>query len=165
MIKNVSIFDKHTGMILRSISIDESMINLQIGENEDHIETIIDNTQFYVDIETKTLVEIPEKPSIFFTFDVETKTWVYKIEDNIKYFQVEINKYASFKIEFKYPIYKQLNIESDFGKDSIEYQSMRTFINAVRDISNQYMAEIQTLTTEDDMNISFDNYKLELDEL
>jgi hypothetical protein len=161
--------DKNTGIIIsyNQTNYPTTSKNSYFGF---FVDVEVDNTDKLINSYYKNdnIYKLPLKTNRFFIFSLEDESWVFSeyLFNNFKLEKKQsINEYAYHNIDTTYPIYRQLNIEADYGKDSTEYQTMRTFINAVRDLSNQYTLEIQNAETEEAINTSFDNYKTELDKL
>lgn len=75
MIKSFIIYNKTTGKIIKTISCEDSTVDFQYDINtEDYLEGTLENFEFY--IEHNQLVEMPEKPEGYYTFDYIQKIWV-----------------------------------------------------------------------------------------
>lgn len=76
----ISIYNKFTGMIKRNLVIQEEDIDFQIDKNEEYLEGIYSNNVYYVDIESKELINFPPKPNDYSVFDWDTKQWVDDVD-------------------------------------------------------------------------------------
>jgi hypothetical protein len=72
-----TIFSKNTGAIRVVLNCSEIDLPLNYdAEKESFLQENIDGSKYYIDVLTNALVEIPEKPSLWFDFDFNTKQWV-----------------------------------------------------------------------------------------
>lgn len=72
---NYLIYDKTNGKPLRCLDIPEEVLSYQIQKNEDYLIGDYDLLNCYVDVESKTICELTNKPSDFHEFNYENKTW------------------------------------------------------------------------------------------
>lgn len=164
---NFTVYDKVSGKILRFGYASSPDIELQIfnAEIEDVVALYADSNTNYIDIDTLQAVKFPPKPSEFYDFDWDTKQWVYSLDSNKSSALSTVDQLASDKITSVYPIYRQINIESDFGRDSVQYAVMRTYINKVRDAANQATDSVNASTAESEIDFALDAYKKALDSI
>ena len=163
------IFNKLNGKPRQSVSCDSGQISSQLLEDKDsfiEVEAFYDITKIW--IAGEVIEFIPPKPNDYSEFNWQTKQWDIIADwldkarkDNI----IVVNKSASQKILPKYPIYLQLNLPYDFGQDSVEVQTMRTWIDSVRTLANTAKAEIALATTLEEITTIVDNFKQELAEI
>lgn len=70
-----SIYNKKTGRVTKTVSVPESMLELQFNpETEGVIEGGFDDLQFY--IEGGTAIKMPDQPNAYCIFDYEKKIWI-----------------------------------------------------------------------------------------
>lgn len=74
-----SIYDKTSGKIRIQGSMEDTYIPQQLGSNEDVIYQGSTVTQ-YVDVDTKTLIDMPIKLHEYSVFDYATKQWQDSVE-------------------------------------------------------------------------------------
>jgi hypothetical protein len=149
-------------------STDYAVVQVQAGESILFVGDSFFLTDYYVDPETAEIRDIPTKPNDYSEFNWQTKQWEALADwldkarkDNI----TTVNNLSSQKILPKYPIYLQLNLPYDFGQDSVEVQTMRTWIDSVRTLANTAKAEIVSATTLPEITTIVDNFKQELAEI
>jgi hypothetical protein len=65
---------KPTGEISRNVTCPESMVDVQIKENEQYIIGIFESTMYYIENALPVLKATP--PNNFYIFDYNQKTWV-----------------------------------------------------------------------------------------
>lgn len=111
--------------------------------------------------------QLPQQPTKYHIFNVTLEQW-QEPEGYLQTIQTEnttqVNQLSSRKILPKYPIYLQLNLPYDFGQDSVEVQTMRTWIDSVRTLANTAKAEIASATTLEEITTIVDTFKQELAE-
>lgn len=71
------IFSLTTGQILRTITSTPDQVEVQKGVDEEALisESFVDDSKLYVDLNTLTLIEYPERPSKFHEFNYTTHQW------------------------------------------------------------------------------------------
>lgn len=123
------------------------------------------NNSYYKD---GNVLPLPLKPDNYHTWDSFLEQW-QKPEGYLQTIQSEnttrVNQLASQKILSKYPIYLQLNLPYDFGQDSVEVETMRSWIDSVRTLANAAKAEIASATTLPEITTIVDTFKQELAEI
>jgi hypothetical protein len=76
-----------------------------------------------------------------------------------------INNSSNIKILYRYPYYYQLNAPYDFGQDSAEVITMRTWIDGIRAKANLAKAQLETLSLEFEMDLVVKNFEKELGDI
>ena len=157
-----------TGQILRIVSAPSSMQARQAQPGEYWLLGEANPALHYIDVETAEIRDIPTKPNDYSEFNWQTKQWDALAgwldkarQDNI----TTVNNLSSQKILPKYPIHLQLNLPYDFGQDSVEVETMRTWIDSVRTLANTAKAEIASATTLEEITTIMDTFKQELAEI
>lgn len=156
------------GKILRSVSAPIEYLIAQKQEGEFILFGTANDATQYIDPETAEIRDIPTKPNDYSEFNWQTKQWDALAgwldkarQDNI----TTVNNLSSQKILPKYPIHLQLNLPYDFGQDSVEVETMRTWIDSVRTLANTAKAEIASATTLEEITTIMDTFKQELAEI
>lgn len=112
--------------------------------------------------------QLPTRKNSYYTWNLSLEQW-QEPEGYLQTIQTEnttqVNQLASQKIIQKYPIYLQLNLPYDFGQDSVEVETMRTWIDSVRTLANTAKAGIALATTLPEITTIVDNFKQELAEI
>lgn len=70
-----TVYNKVTGRIISLATLPEDAIQHRIHEGEDYLEEHISN-DYYINVETKQPVKIPEKPSEYHEFNFDSKQWI-----------------------------------------------------------------------------------------
>lgn len=130
MIRDISIFEQSTGRILRAVRINEDQVKLQLGDNEDFVDGLFDNTQYYVDLESKVVTSVPQKPGEFFVFNFETKQWQYDQKQLVQ--QVLIRRYGELAMSDWTDTVSAVN---RLGKE--KYDQWQIYRQSLRDIPQQ----------------------------
>lgn len=130
-------------------------------ESDENITTII-NTYH---LNGSTIEKHSSATSRWDIWDVDLLLYVFNLRKCIEFHISTINQLASQKILPKYPIYLQLNLPYDFGQDSVEVETMRTWIDSVRTLANTAKAEIALATTLPEITTIVDTFKQELAEI
>jgi hypothetical protein len=87
--KNYSIYNQQTGAIEKVISLQEDI--LDSPENTPYyIEGVFSGLTQYVDVESKTIVDMPASPGPGYLFDYYSKSWV--IDENMANHTVETHR-------------------------------------------------------------------------
>jgi hypothetical protein len=86
------------GQILRTVTCPKDQVSAQIKVGESVMEGRANDDKHYIDITTKSIVDIPIAPSDAHTFDYSTKTWVLSTSEAIKFTWNRAKKYRELKL-------------------------------------------------------------------
>ena len=128
MITEFTIYKKLTGEIVKQGTIDESDIDKQFdAETENYILKSTGRYQ-YIDIKSKTIIDMPVKPHDFSVFDYVTYKW---IDDNYLAITFATNKRMSLLQESDWTdtVSAQTRLTN--------YAEWQTYRQALRDIPSQ----------------------------
>ena len=73
---NYTIYNKITGRIISLVSLPENFIQHRINNDEDYLDNHMSSSEYYISVETKQPVKIPEKPSEHHEFNFDSKQWI-----------------------------------------------------------------------------------------
>jgi hypothetical protein len=99
-------------------------------------------------------------PITFSWKDIESK-----VKQLIAVNKEKINSLTNMHILLRYPYYYQLNAPYDFGQDSAEVITMRTWIDGIRAKANLAKAQLETLSLESEMDLVVKNFEKELGDI
>lgn len=148
------------GQILRTGSAPESMLEIQVRENEFLLDGSFDDNAYYIDINEGIPVKIPEQPDKFHKFDYSTKTWIdpRSIQD-IRNLQWETIKTERDRTEFGTFEYNGMIFDGDVNAQ----RRLNTYISISKSalLNNQPFSaqfilannSVVELTSEDFVNI------------
>lgn len=163
----IAAIEKQTGLVKYTSIPSIFPTNLEDLETDELFFIVTDKTNLNYYYKNSEFKQLPEKPSRHHIWDLETEQW-QEPEGYLQTIQTEnttqVNQLSSRKILPKYPIHLQLNLPYDFGQDSIEVQTMRTWIDSVRTLANTAKAEIALATTLEEITTIVDTFKQELAE-
>jgi hypothetical protein len=99
------IYNSVTGQINRIVVCNN--IEQQLKSGETYIEGTIDDSKYYVDVDTETFVEFPPKPAPYDTWDWNTHSWVdartlVQAQDQ-KWAQIKLNRDAAINAPLTTP--------------------------------------------------------------
>lgn len=116
-------YDPKSGQILATGNIPKELLSLQ-GENV--IEGTADDTLQYIDINTKSIIDMPPKPGIYYNFDYQTKSWKSDQQEGLAIIRAQRNY-----------LLKETDWTQGADISDIIKQKWVPYRQALRDITNQ----------------------------
>jgi hypothetical protein len=125
---NYTIYNKISGRIISLVSLPENFIQHRINDDEDYLDNHMNASEYYISVETKQPVKIPEKPSEYHEFNFDSKQWIDQRTSESEWNVVRFKR-NTLMVQCDWTQMPDVNISTK--------ETWAAYRQALRDITNQ----------------------------